>query len=203
MYSKYKTQLLDISNKESALNTETDYENRKMYNTARAAMSQYDVSRIAANGESIKKFIYEQREKTKQDLANLQQIALASKQGEFEAAMKAEFEKRGGWDLIKDEELRNMLMENANYQTAMRHIDPEYFNSEYNKFFRDVKLDPTYRQSMIPYWMYGKNYTNYNKKGGKINNVFHDAFLEDIKATNKALESLHKDIRKLLFKLTK
>jgi hypothetical protein len=96
LYSKYKLQLLDIANKESALNTETDYENRKMYNTAKAAMSQYDASRIAANGESIKKFIYEQREKTKQDLANLQQIALASKQGEFDAAMKAEFEKRGG-----------------------------------------------------------------------------------------------------------
>lgn len=203
LYSKYKLQLLDIANKESALNTETDYENRKMYNTARAAMSQYDASRIAANGESIKKFIYEQREKTKQDLANLQQIALASKQGEFDAAMKAEFEKRGGWSLIKDEELRNMLMENANYQAAMRHIDPAYVSNKYNKFFKDVKLDPTYRQGIIPYWMYGKSYTNYNKKGGKINNVFHDAFLEDVKATNKALESLHKDIRKLLLKLTK
>lgn len=203
LYSKYKLQLLDIANKESALNTETDYENRKMYNTARAAMDQYDASRIAANGESVKKFIYEQREKTKQDLANLQQIALASKQGEFDAAMKAEFEKRGGWSQIKDEELRNMLMENANYQMAMRHIDPAYVSNEYNRFFKDVKLDPTYRQGIIPYWMYGKSYTNYNKKGGKINNVFHDAFLEDIKATNKALESLHKDIRKLLFKLTK
>lgn len=203
LYSKYKLQLLDIANKESALNTETDYENRKMYNTARAAMSQYDASRIAANGESIKKFIYEQREKTKQDLANLQQIALASKQGEFDAAMKAEFEKRGGWSLIKDEELKNMLMENANYQMAMRHVDPAYVSNEYNRFFKDIKLDPTYRQGIIPYWMYGKSYTNYNKKGGKINNVFHDAFLEDVKATNKALESLHKDIRKLLLKLTK
>lgn len=203
LYSKYKLQLLDIANKESALNTETDYENRKMYNTARAAMSQYDASRIAANGESIKKFIYEQREKTKQDLANLQQIALASKQGEFDAAMKAEFEKRGGWSLIKDEELKNMLMENANYQMTMRHVDPAYVSNEYNRFFKDVKLDPTYRQGIIPYWMYGKRYTNYNKKGGKINNVFHDAFLEDVKATNKALESLHKDIRKLLLKLTK
>ena len=151
LYSKYKSQLLDIANKESALNTETDYENRKMYNTAKAAMSQYDASRIAANGESIKKFIYEQREKTKQDLANLQQIALSSKQGEFDAVMKKEFEKRGGWNLIKDEELRNMLMENANYQAAMRHIDPAYVSNEYNKFFKDVKLDPTYRQGIIPY----------------------------------------------------
>jgi restriction endonuclease len=122
-----------------------------MYNTARAAMSQYDASGIAANGESMKKFIYEQREKTKQDLANLQQIALASKQGEFEAAMKAEFEKLGGWSLIKDEELRNMLMENANYQMAMKHVDPAYFANEYHKFFKDVKLDPTYRQGIIPY----------------------------------------------------
>lgn len=201
--SNYMKQLWDIVNKESALNTEIDYENRKMYNTARAAMAQYDASRIAANGESIKKFIYEQREKTKQDLVNLQQIALASKQGEFDAAMKTELERRGGWNLIKDEELRNMLMENANYQTAMRHIDPAYFNNEYNKFFKDVKLNPTYRQSMIPYWAYGSDYVLHNKKGGKINNVFHNAFLEDIKSTNKALESLHKDIRKLLFKLTK
>jgi hypothetical protein len=92
LYSKYKNQLLDIANKESALNTETDYENRKIYNTAMAAISQYDASKIAANGESIKKFIYEQREKTAKDLANLQQVALAEEQGKFEAAMKKEFE---------------------------------------------------------------------------------------------------------------
>lgn len=42
-------------------------------------------------------------------------------------------------------------MENANYQVAMRHIDPAYVSNEYNKFFKDVKLDPTYRQGITPY----------------------------------------------------
>jgi hypothetical protein len=44
-----------------------------------------------------------------------------------------------------------MLMENANYMAALKYINPEYFNTKYHEFFKNIKLDPTYRQGILPY----------------------------------------------------
>jgi hypothetical protein len=42
-------------------------------------------------------------------------------------------------------------MEKANYEAAMRHVDPKFVSDEYTKLVKDVKLDPTYRKGIIPY----------------------------------------------------
>ena len=73
-----------------------------------------DANLINLQGQSAKNMIYQLRENHAKDLEAYKQLDMLDSQSALRTKVKHEFDRLGGYNYIKDEQMRKSFMENNN-----------------------------------------------------------------------------------------
>lgn len=196
--NQFDNDILNRKQQFANLREQTAYENKVNWANAEAQLDKLDALKKQQNAENVKRYIYEQRQKWAQDLelgkeadlyesnqiaANNFDLAISKYRQDYEADPK-------------NKEKYNTL---ENY---VKNKYPNYYNQAQATAYAAVKRsefnNPLYRKSYLSLLINPPKLKN----GGRMNRPLSDqAFLDQQKSFDKAVENIRKDLMKMFLKM--
>lgn len=215
MIDQYNDKLLAQKQQYANLRTQIANENRNKWNQGLAQLDMIDANKVGQQTQNIKNLIYQFRQDNARDLLEKQQAEMMSKRLKAQNELESELRSRFGNLYTSDKEKTYGSFENF----ISREHNKEYSNL-YNKYFANLYIDsynegPAHswwgRKKIAPYevpYQYTPQTGTWNtvirKQGGTIprfRDTSEQAFLDQQKAINKAINDLNNNIIKLFIKM--
>lgn len=215
MIDQYNDKLLAQKQQYANLRTQIANENRNRWNQGLAQLDMIDANKVGQQTQNIKNLIYQFRQDNARDLLEKQQAEMMSKRLKAQNDFESELRSRFGNLYTPDKEKTYGSFENF----ILREHNKEYSNL-YNKYFANLYIDaynegPAHswwgRKKIAPYeapYQYTPQEGTWNtvirKQGGtmpRFRNTSEQAFLDQQKAINKAVNDLNNNIIKLFIKM--
>lgn len=199
-YDQFLKQLLAAKMQYNQNRTQTANENWKNWNMGLGQLDMVDANLINLQGQSAKNMIYQLRENHAKDLESYKQLDMLDAKADLRTKMKYEFDRLGGYNYIKNEQIRQSFMDNNNWEGAYKYMDPEGYRALETAAYRNIILAPKNRHSWWNWWDFPVMSA---KKGTKLRKTSDVLFLDQNKATTKSIDALNRDIIKLFLQMMK